>query len=403
MGAGSGDYKCLITAQSSDPSSGFEKLYHYVVIKIRQNKFREKGTYFLQPGPCSMDIGVIGNANGTPLDSHILISGDDPAQPAVCDAIDKYTAYYGINAMYKSLVNLDPANPTYQPWPLERIDATCDGAAGWNNYNTGMPYTQPGYTPAAGISNHTIYSNIDRNANFNFGWPNDHRHFDPTLTTGANYFPIDVCDGFQRYQYALWIDYGNDARPVGLESWPGGNYRNGDCIFYSSFGPLGFIGPGPGRIEPGNDIGGIDTWKTAYNQCRMFILEHGSDWAVEAYDITDTAWGWGFDQVQWAFQIMMPESIWPIDCELLPVNSTFAPNKNNPTLAVLVENVVSGWGDIYFYDASNGLYLNSLSGLGIGLPTPPIKNKGIYLDNDDGHFEIHVMQQGPQVTVYEWI
>jgi len=406
VGAASGDYKCLITGRSPDPSSSFEKLYHYVIIKIRKNKFKEVGTYPLQPGQCSTDIGVIGNAAGTPLDSHILISGTDPNQPGICDAIDKFTAYYGAPAMYKSLVNLDPANGSYQPWPLERIDATYDGAAGWNNYNAGLMYIQPGYTPAAGVSNHVIYSNIDRNANFTWAWPNDHRHFDPTLTMGIDYFPIDVCDDFKRFQFALWIDYINDVRPVGLERWPGGNYQNNDCIYYTSFGPLGFVGTGPGKVEPGNDINGIDAWQMSYSKCRMFILENGSDWAVEAFDITNTAANWGFDQAQWAFQIPMPESIIPIDCELLPVNSNFAPNKVNPTLCVLVKNVVSGWGDIYFYDASNGAYLNSLTGLGIGLTTPPIMNKPLYIDNDDGHFEIHVMQSGPlgpQVTVYKWI
>jgi hypothetical protein len=333
------------------------------------------------------------------------MSGDDPAHGASpCDAIEKWTAYYGGSAMYKSLVNLDPANATYQPWPLERIDATYDGAAGWNNTNSQL-YVQAGYTPPNGIPNWAIYSNIDRNKVFNAAWPNDHRHFLQKFFD-YDYFPIDVCDDFKRFQHALMVDFNHDARPMGFESAPGGNYLNNDIIFYTSLGVNGMIGPGIGKIEPGYDIGGIDVWQTSYWVARMFILEHGADWAVEVYDISNTAAGWGLDAIAWKFQIPLPDSVEPLDCELLPTNSHFIHNKNNPTLCVLVANVVGGGGNVYFYDASNGNLLGHLGNLGTGMPSPPIQHDPQHIDNDDGHYEIHVISKtaaGPVVDVIEWI
>jgi hypothetical protein len=304
--------------------------------------------------------------------------------------------------MYKSLVNLDPLNNTYQPWPPERIDATNDGAAGWNNVNTALAYVQPGYTPAAGILNMHIYSNIDRNANFTFAWPNDHRHFLPPSPDNIDYFPIDVCDDFQRFQYALMIDFTNSAWAMGFESAPGGNYHNNDIIFFGQI-PTG-IGPNCGYVEPGYDIGGIDAWQMNAMTSRLFILEHGSDWSVEAFDITNTAPAWGPDQVVWQFCTQF-STVYPVDIELLPANASFTPNPGNPTYCVLVDLWPGGivGGDVWFYDCATNAYVGSLSGLGTGLTNPPIQGIPQYIDIDDGTFEIHVMQSGPIVQVFKWL
>jgi hypothetical protein len=400
MGAPAGDYTCWIRANSNPAGPPFSDLYHKIVIKIRIGKWAAQGVYQLPQGPCTTDIGVIGSVGGA-FDSHILITGDDPAHGASpCDALIKYAAHYGPSAMYKSLVNLDPLNNTYQPWPPERIDATNDNAAGWNNANT-MAYVQPGYTPAAGIANMYIYSNIDQNANFTFAWPNDHRHFLGLSPDGYDYFPIDVCDDFQCFQHALMVDFSSSAMAMGFEGAPGGNYHNNDIIFY---GPITTGTGGCGKVEPGYDIGGIDVYQISAATARMLILEHGSDWAVEAFDITNTAPGWGIDQVQWAYCSTFT-TVEPIDIEILPPKASFAPNPNKPTYCVLVDNWPSGGtgGDIWFYDCVTNSYVGSLSSLGTGLPSPPIQNTPQFIDIDDGAFEIHVMEAGPIVEVFKWV
>ncbi len=402
VGAPVGDYPCWIKATSNPSSPTFTDLYHKVIIKIRIGKWGQQGIYQLPSGPCTTDFGVIG-ATGSAIDSNILMVGDDPVWAASpCDAIDKYGAYYGPSVMYKSLVNLDPTNNTYQPYPPERIDASNDGAAGWNNIDTALMYNQPGYTPAAGILNMYIYSNIDRNTNFVFAWPNDHRHFRPPSPTNNDYFPIDVCDDFKRFQYALMVDFNSSALVMGFESAPGGNYQNNDIIYYAPI-PTG-AGGGCGFIEPGSDVGGIDAWQMNFQTCRLFILEHGAGWEVEAFDILNNQPGWAFDNVQWMFCNKFTD-VEPIDIELLPSNPGFTPNPGSPTYCVLVDlwpGGISG-GDVWFYDALTGAYVGSLSLLGTGLTSPPILGAPQYIDIDDGTFEIHVMQAGPIAQVFKWL
>jgi len=401
-----GDYPCWIVAYSPDPKGSlYTQLYNKVIITIAKSGWQLKSFMQLPPTDCSLDIGVIGGYGDWVHASNILMASVDPSGISdACAAIDAYTPYYAASALYKSLVNLDPTNNTYQPYPAIRIDATYDGAAGWTNSDIETWYDQPGYTPPGGLPNYWIYSNIDNKTNFNFNWPNDHRHFRLPYEPDTYFFPIDVSDDFNSYQYALFVDpNGTDALPAGFRGAPESNYLNDDIVYYTSLAK--FIGPGPGQIEPGYDIGGIDAWQIPsaipMGICRMFILEHGADWGVEAFDITDTAPGWGFDDVKWVFHTGVAGFWMPKDCELLPTNTEFAPNPDSPTLCVLVVDG-TGIGNVNFYDAQDGAYIGNLTTLGSGLPDPPLVNDPQFIDNDDGLFEIHVMQSGPVACVFNW-
>ena len=72
-------------------------------------------------------LGVIGGSG--PLSGHVLYTGNSPQ----CNNIRKFNANYSANVLYKSLVNLDPNVPNFQPWPVVRLDATNDGAFSWSN------------------------------------------------------------------------------------------------------------------------------------------------------------------------------------------------------------------------------------------------------------------------------
>jgi hypothetical protein len=59
---------------------------------------------------------------------------------------------------------------------------------------------------------------------------------------------------------------------------------------------------------------------------------------------------------------------------------------------------------VFFFDASNGNYLGNFKTMGsTAMPFPPVLGNPEYMDTDDGRWEIHVVQNGPQVTVYNWI
>ncbi len=393
-----GDYPCWIHAHS--PAAAHEDLYNKIVIQVRRDAFIKSGEFYPATGGCSPDIGVIG-ATGSSMDSHILMSGDDPNYAPPCDAIDAWTPYYGAGSMYASLKNLDPLNGTYQPWPVERIDATNDCASAWSNLDS-LIYDEPGYTPPDGVANSEIFSSTNRDGGFVNNWPADQRHFRPSKDY-PGWHPIDLCDDFDNFQYALMVDFTSDARLIGLAGKPYGDYLNIDVVYYTSFAANGFIGDSPGKIEAGDDIGGIDAMQMGPGKCRLFICENGSDWAIEAYDITNDQAGWDYDSITPAFNITFPGTVRPVDIELMPPHPGFTPNPGRPTIVVLIHFYEADKGGAWFYDALDGTYVGSFCTLGYGYSIPPLDGVPLYVDVDDGTMEVHTVEPGPKITVFSWV
>jgi hypothetical protein len=57
---------------------------------------------------------------------------------------------------------------------------------------------------------------------------------------------------------------------------------------------------------------------------------------------------------------------------------------------------------VFFYDAVSGNYVGSLGSLGQNYPVPPLSTPPLYIDVDDGAFEVHCVEAGPKIHVFAW-
>ncbi len=395
-GAPTGNYKCLITASSPNPQN-FD-LYNYVVIQVSPPGWGPGSSFDLPPGPCTMDFGVI--ANNPP--GHILLTHPDAT--GACNEIWKYPGWANLPAFYASLVNLDLLNPLFQPWPVVRLDAANHGAFGWTNEDSTTWLPDPFFI--AGVN---TYCNFDKTPAFIWNpEPDDHRHFmiDPQFELPL--WPIDCCDTFNCHQCALYVDLGFGL--AGFQGIPGElqgfDYTDRDIVWEALF-PLMFIGDDNGQIDPG-DVVGID--------CRVDPDDPTVIWVyiaqrvhakVEVFKITDIGPG-PFDVVTHIMTIwtsdMTGVQIEPIDIELLPGNDMYDKAPGIPILCVVFDNAAFPFpspgfgGSVTIYDAISGAFLEQI---GDSL-NPAVQNTPVFLDTDDSAYAIHVMQQGPIVTQFDY-
>ncbi|MFH1515783.1 MAG: hypothetical protein ABIG42_10040 [bacterium] len=393
MGAGVGTYKSLITASSPNPQN-FD-LYHYLDIVISPPGWGSGDDFDLQPGPCTLDFGVIANNPA----GHTLVTFPDPA--GVCNQIWKYPGWGNPPVFYASLANLDPSNPMFKPWPVVRLDAANDGAFGWTNRDSTTWQPNP---PLAGINNYCNFDNIPSFTWFPVG--NDNRH-EMVWMNELPLWPVDCCDTFNDHQCALYVDLGHGIIGFqGINGFPqGGNYLD-NHIRWEAYFPAFFIGDEYGQVDPA-DVSGIDCMITEEEDViRVFIAErvHG---VVEVYDINDVGPGPN-DIVTYYMTIPILNNdqfqCEPIDIELLPGRDQYEPLPGIPILCVLIDNAAFPFpppgfgGTITIYDAETGALVDQIG----DSANPGVMNQPAYLDTDDRAFAIHVMQQGPTVTVFKY-
>jgi hypothetical protein len=345
----------------------------------------------LNAGACSLDIGVIG---GGALQGQILFTAGSPN----CNQIWIYKSDYSSCVLYKSLVNLDPANPIFQPWPVRRLDAANDGAFSWANDNTDY-YQDPAHGNIP-IRISKIWCTDDNIPSFHPVPIDDSRIFPmPVPPPMSSFTPADVCDDFDLLQYALVVD---PTMMVPPHVWghmganQGKDYTKLDDRYSATFKPAQ-IGPGDGQIEPGvGDIAGIDVWNKTSTTAWLYIAENGGQRAVEVFQLTDLGKGFGVDGLIWQYTIHFSNK--PLDMELLPTNADYEKNPTCPTIAVLMQSN-DGTGYISLHRADNGALIETVGTPLVGCFT----SAPAYLDVNDATCEIHVTQQGPKVTVFSLV
>jgi len=394
-GAGVGTYKCLIGATSPNPQKFI--LYNYLYIVIAAPGWNNDLNWQLPPGPCTLDFGIIGAG---PMQGHALVAQADPT--GACNQIWRYPGWNNPPVFYASLVNLDPTNPLFQPWPPLRLDAANDGAFGWTNYNSQWWLQTPF------ITNSNTYCNMDNIPSFIWNPQlDDHRHY--FIFPGAFALQaIECCDTFENYQCALYADLQGGL--LGFQGLPGApqgfDYTDQDMTWEAAF-PAVFIGNGPGRVDPA-DVVGIDAMlsNTMPGVIILFIAERVNA-QVEVYTITDVGPG-VVDIVAPLLTIFTFNQdgiiIQPIDCELLPANNIFLPDPNQPILCVLYDNAQFPFpppgfgGNVVIYDANTGAYVDQIG----NALQPAVFNPPQFLDTDDKGEAVHVMQLGPVVSVFKY-
>lgn len=351
-------------------------------------------SYSLSPGACTLDIGVIG---GGAMSGQVLYTGNSPS----CNHIRKYTSNYSGSTLYKALTNLDPMVPNFQPWPVERLDATNDGAFSWSNLSYEYYDVQEyGFMP---IRISSMWCTMDNTPSFTFAPPlDDSRIFPvPVPPPDSHWKPADVCDDFDKLQYALVVDPTMFVPPHiwGLMGAPQGrDYTKLDDRYGAFFGP-GMVGPDDGQIEHGpGDIAGIDAYGTSSTTARLFVLENGGQWALECFNLTDNGPGLGADGIAPVYTV--PFDTQPLDVELIPTNPNYEQNPNSPTVAVLLASW-DGTGYVSLHRASDGMLVQTIGTAQNGA----FDHDPVYLDVNDANYDIHVIQGGPQVTIFSlsWI
>ena len=347
-----------------------------------------KTKHNINAGSCTLDIGVIG---GGALQGHVLYTGNSPN----CNQVWKYTPDYAGSGLYKSLINLDPANLGFQPWPVVRIDATDDGAFSWTNSN--YDYYQASQYNNIPIRISSIWCTDDNVPSFHAIPVDDSRIFPvPPPPPMSQFTPADVCDDFDKLQYALVVDPTMIFPPHvwGIKGAPQGKDYTKSDDRYGAFFPAANVGPGDGQIEAGlGDIAGIDVWNKTASKVWLYVAENGGQWAVEVFEINDVGGGLGLDTLAPVYTIHFNTR--PLDVELIPVNSEYELNPTVPTIAVLLRSN-DGTGYISLHRADNGTLLETIGTAQTGY----FDVQPSYLDVNDGNGDIHVTEPGPAVTIF---
>jgi hypothetical protein len=324
------------------------------------------------------------------------MAGTDAAM--VCNQIQRFPGWGNPSVNYASLVNLDPGNPRFQPYPVLRLDATNDGAFGWTNENTRNWLDQP-----FPVANYQTYCNFDNLPGFIWNpEPDDHRHYMIAMQEFA-LTPVDVCNTFNDDQCAIYAETGFGM--VGFQGIPGGpygfDYTDADII-WEAFFPPALVGVEPGQVDPA-DIVGIDAKRSEQNGVLILYVALKANWRIEVFSITDMGPGPG-DAVNHLFTIpvlnkeQMPNT--PLDIELLPQWGRYQPAPNDDVLCVLVDN--AAWpapppgfgGSVLIFNANTGALVDQIGDNAI----PAVVNPPAFLDTDDSAWAVHISQQGPFVT-----
>jgi len=407
MGAAPGKYRCLITTDSfSTPWN----TYDYIDIEVIPGTiptYDWNGTDYTltHPGGCSMDLGVIADPGG-PRDSEILMVSDNAA---ACDLIIKYEPYYTSYSDYVGLKNYDPDSDTFEPYPVERIDAADDGAFSFTNSNPGLFDTGSSVM----VYNNQIWCVFDNAPKMYLGpAPNESRYYFDFSGSDVLMAPEDVCDDFGLGQYALFTTH---------ETW-----SPTDLIFLGTMAPKythnylkykgnldAYAGIGDGKVDI-DFIHGIDVieYTEEIDTAWLYVLEGAvGSLQVEVFQIMDTNTGWADDAVNHYMTIdvsYLPSStddyIFGHDLEILPLNSDYELNPGEPTVCVLISYYDSPYmnGEILLYEAISGSFIETVG----DATKPALENYTVhYLDTDDGDWEIHVSNYDPagnrNVTVFD--
>ncbi|MFH1515556.1 MAG: hypothetical protein ABIG42_08870 [bacterium] len=393
MGAGPGTYPSLITASSPNPQN-FD-LYNYLNVVVVPNGWTNGGSWNLPQGPCSLDFGVQAAAGG----GNPIITR--PAAVGGCNQIWMYPGGWGNPPfLYASLVNLDPTDPSFQPWDVDRLDASNDGAFGWTNTNRGV------WNPNFPIINSDTYCNFDNIPNFI--WipeADDHRHYMFWMQE-LPLHPVDVCDTFKLDQCALYVDTGHGV--VGFQGLPGASfgfdYTDADMI-WEAIWPPALVGFEPGQVDPA-DVSAIDAMRMEDRVIWVYIAQK-SNQRVEVFKITDIGPG-PVDIVGHVMTIPVIHGSGiaadPKDIELLPGHGGYAKAPGIPILNVLIDNGASPFpppgfgGSVWIYNALTGVFVDQIG----NNVSPAVRNTPVYLDTDDIEYSVHIMQVGPTVDKFNY-
>jgi len=405
-GAPAGTYKCLISAETIGTNYAIYDFVDIEVIPWTPTSGWGWVDYPLPGDVCSMDLGVIADPGG-PRDSNILMAGNGE----LCSTVNKYAPYYTVSGTYVDLVDYDPNNAQYQPYPVLRIDASNDGAFSFTNTNSTLPY--PNAT--SNVYNNQIWSAFDNVPYLHMGPdPNEGRYYFDYWPDAKSY-PVDVCNDFDLGQYALFTTGASTESDdlIFIGTTPS-SYTHDKVKFLTSLDP--WIGIGDGLVDPGS-IYGIDVYSYkpptgGPDVAMLYILEDsGGMQQVEVLWVVDTGAGWDYDMVGPSMTINisyltnLPYPALGHDIELLPIHKDYQLNPHDPVLCVLISWYVGPVtnGEVLLYNANTGAFIESIGSL--ASPSLPNCNPK-YLDTDDDNWEIHVTRYDsastPLATVFTY-
>ncbi len=386
-----GKYKALITALSAG-SMVHKDTFNYVELTVTApgatgNFVAELTNWALTgahaPGTC-LDLAVVGADDGS---SYTMVCGSDWAYHLWNSAYDPATAggYVSLSSPHQPIRRFDNASLEHPDlldtwaWGESNDDPDPFSPSGTPPQNAPIGYwawiwwwhdkdpEQPGNEPDK--SGFIIYVDPDGV---------------PPIATYIE--PFDECGGFQR---------------DGMQYW-GDRYAAGDDTLYpyisvrgihfpyndgASFGFGGFVEEGSGaELVNREAVNGLDVDDMEGLDNVYVVFSEGSpENVVEVYQYDYPAAVTAND-FQMPYKMTITPSAEPIDVEIFPAKN-LAQDSN--WICVLLAN-----STVEVYKISDGSLVTSFGG------SPDIANQARFLDIDDLNYKIHVMQDGPQVSVF---
>jgi len=386
----SGQYKALVTAMTAGTTPKKET-YNYVTITITTPggggefvcelpNWELTGEH--APGTC-LDLAVVGDDEGA---SYTLVVGPDGNYHYWDSTYAKGEGYVGYTSNpHEPIVRLDTASlatpEALDTWAWLEVNNDPDPKTPGDTPPQDAPIAywawiwwwwdhdpeNPG--PDPGVSGWILYQDPDPG---------------PPIATYTR--PFDACGGFAR---------------DGMQYW-GSKYASGDETLYPYIAVYGFTNPydapesfafagltpqgsGDGKVDR-TSVNGLDVDDMeGYSNVYCVFSEKAPEEVVEVFQFDFIAALSSGDYDMTPFSTIHPTNE-PIDVEILPMKNLA---KDSNWICVL-----TAANEVEVYKVSDGSFVMAFGG------SPYIAGEARYLDVDDLNYKVHVMQDGPKVSVF---
>ncbi len=379
--AGDGEYDILIHAGDQE-TEWF--LYDYITVTVNSDQGGWEITQLPIPGgACATDLSASMDMD-TGMPAAYYPGGDS------CDAIMMSDMDFVSGAPWFMLVDIDPLNAGFNPYPIRKIDVATSGGVGFFADNDEM-FDDGFYNGPVSSRLVTLFpAGMGGTPAYINNGDGDSSRMYPSVNTMVG---IDVTDDMMGNIIALWADPDGVLPPEIYGLMP--DYTRHDVIMGGTLPPE-LVGDGPGLVSANADnlialeVGGLGI-ETGF----VYILESDgvtSELEVIEYLVDPLSWLTSFTSIT---TIIIDEP-GAVDVDMIQFNPLYLPNPAFDTLAILVQG---GSGPIVkMYNSLEYTLVEE-----IGYEVPIITGNAIALDADNMTWALIVINDTAEVSVLRWV
>jgi hypothetical protein len=309
----------------------------------------------------------------------------------LCDGIIKSQLEFTSGNPWFTLVDIDPLNEGFNPYPVARLDTAVTGGIGLFADSDGT-FDDGFYTGPIRSVMVTIYSGeMGMSPEYiNYGDGDASR----MVPSNSALVGVDITEDFQGNLYGLWADPEGILPPEVYGLMP--DYTRHDVIMGGDFPPE-LLGDGPGMISPDADnlkafeMGGLGI-EIGY----LYILESDGGTAeleVIEYTIDGISIQTNFTPIT-TIPIDDPNVV---DIDSIMFNPMYLPNPESDSIAVLINGGTGAYIQMY-----NSLEYNMVEEIGKE-DGPVISGTATALDSDNVSWALLVTNDSGQVSTLRWV